>query len=56
MSVDGYESVESTFCFARYIHQGSVKAPKLWLEKAMQILGDVEAEWVKKKIGVLACD
>ena len=26
-----FESVESTFSFAKCIRQGSVKAPKLWL-------------------------
>ena len=48
-----FESVESTFSFARCIRQGSVEAPRLWLKMAMQILGNVEPEWVETMMGVL---
>ena len=34
-----FESVESTFSFARCIRQGSIEAPRLWLKMAMQTLG-----------------
>ena len=48
-----FESVESNFSCARCIRQRSVEAPWLWLNMAMQILGGVEPEWVKKEMGVL---
>ena len=48
-----FESVESKFSCARCIRKGSVEAPRLWLNMAMQIPGNVEPEWVKKKMGVL---
>ena len=48
-----FESVEITFSFARCIRERSVEAPRLWLKKAVQILGNVEPEWVEKEIGVL---
>ena len=47
------ESVESKFSFARCIRQGSVEALRLWLKMAMQILGNVEPEWVETKMGVV---
>ena len=48
-----FESVESTFSFARYIRQGIVEAPRRWLKMAMQIQGHVEPEWVEKEMGVV---
>ena len=48
-----FETVESTFCFATCSRPGSVEAPRLWLNMAMQILGNVEPGWVKKEMGVL---
>ena len=41
-----FESVDSTFSFAKCIRQGSVEAPKLWLN---MILGSVEPERVEKR-------
>ena len=35
---DMFETVEETFPCSRCIHQGSVEAPRLWFEMAMQIL------------------
>ena len=48
-----FECVESKFSFARCIRQGSAEAPRLQLKMATQILGNVEPEWLKKKMGVL---
>ena len=46
-----FEAVENTFPFTRCIRQGSVEAPRLWLEMAMHILSNAEPEWMKKEMG-----
>ena len=48
-----FEALKSKFSFARCIRQGSAEAPRLWLQMAMQVLWNVEPEWVRKKMGVI---
>ena len=44
-----FKCVESKFSFALCILQGSIEAPKLWLNMAMQILASVETSRGKEK-------
>ena len=48
-----FESVESQFLFDRFLRQGSVEAPRLWLKMAMQILANVEEGWGRRRNGVV---
>ena len=48
-----FECVESRFSFARCIRRGSVAAPRLWLEMAMQILANMEQARARKRMGVI---
>ena len=47
-----FGNLDSTFPFTRCIRQGSVEAPRLWLNMALQILVVVELEWMRKKMGL----
>ena len=42
------ENVESKFPLPKCIRQGSVEAPRLWLEMALQVLWNVEKGWKAK--------
>ena len=48
-----FECVEGSFAFNRCLRQGSVEAPRLWQKMAMQLLANVEEDWVRKRMGVL---
>ena len=43
-----FENVESKFLATKCIRQGSVEAPSLWLEMAVQVLWNVEKGWTAK--------
>ena len=43
-----FENVESKFLVPKCIRQGSVEAPRLWLEMALQMLWNVDKGWKAK--------
>ena len=48
-----FEYVDSIFLFTRCLRQGSVEAPWPWVNMTMQILSNVDPEWMKQKMGDL---
>ena len=45
----GHIWMRRSSAFNRCLRQGSVEAPRLWQKMALQILANVEEEWMKKK-------